>query len=135
MYSIVKNGEKIIVSLYVDDICIAGSSLVSIEWLKSELSHKFRITDLGDLNYILKLEVERDRVNRKTMITQTKYINDILKKYHSDDVSTDPIYTPEDPTIQLVPGEKLSEKDMKLNVKVFDYRGVVGSFSGYRGCG
>ncbi|OWZ00190.1 Gag-pol Polyprotein [Phytophthora megakarya] len=42
------------------------------------------IVDLGDIHYILKMEVRRNRVEKTTSISQHQYILELLKKYKID---------------------------------------------------
>ena len=37
--------------------------------------------DLGDVNYLLKMEIKRDINNKITTISQKKYVDDLLRKY------------------------------------------------------
>ena len=54
-----ENGEIVIIGIYVDDIVIAGSSMEYINKIKRSLMDRFVITDLGDVNYLLKMEFKR----------------------------------------------------------------------------
>ena len=55
----------LVISLYVDDMLfiIKGKGLIAE--LKSQLSVKFEMKDLGAARYILGMEIIRDRKNRK----------------------------------------------------------------------
>jgi hypothetical protein len=53
--------HTLIVCVYVDDLTIADSHLSSINDLKAKLSAKFTMKDLGELHYLLKMEIQRDR--------------------------------------------------------------------------
>ena len=46
--------------LYVDDILLVGSDKEIIHDLKTHLSSKFDVKDLGAANYILRMEIKRD---------------------------------------------------------------------------
>ena len=73
--------DWIIVVVYVDDLTIMSKNLSMINELKKELSQRFQMKDLGDINYILKMEVTRNHNNKTLQISQRKYIKDLLKKY------------------------------------------------------
>jgi hypothetical protein len=47
--------------VYVDDIILAGTSLVEIDRIKLILDNHFKIKDLGTLKYFLGLEVAQSR--------------------------------------------------------------------------
>lgn len=55
----------------VDDILLAGDDLDEVTSLKIYLDDKFKIKDLGDIHYFLKLEVSRS--SRGFLINQHKY--------------------------------------------------------------
>lgn len=53
-----KNGvEKLVVTLYVDDWLIIGTSSDVIEDFKSQMKVRFKMSDLGKLCYYLGMEV------------------------------------------------------------------------------
>jgi len=50
--------------LYVDDMLLVGSDKEIIQDLKTQLSSKFNMKDLGAANYILGMEIKIDQANR-----------------------------------------------------------------------
>lgn len=52
-----ENGERLLLSVYVDDIIYTSSSEVLINQFKAEMMTTFDMSDLGELNYFLGLEV------------------------------------------------------------------------------
>ena len=51
--------------LYVDDMLLVGNDKEIIQDLKTQLSSKFDMKDLGAANYILGMEIKRDWEKRK----------------------------------------------------------------------
>lgn len=51
--------------LYVDDMLLVGNEKEIIQDLKTRLSSKFDMKDFGAANYILGMEIKRDRAKRK----------------------------------------------------------------------
>ena len=51
--------------LHVDDMLLFGNDKEIIQDLKTQLSSKFDMKDLGATNYILGMEIKRDREKRK----------------------------------------------------------------------
>ena len=51
--------------LYVDDMLLIGNDKEIIRYLKTQLSFEFNMKDLGAKNYILGMEIKRDRAMRK----------------------------------------------------------------------
>ncbi|OWY93553.1 Gag-pol Polyprotein [Phytophthora megakarya] len=59
-----------------------------INKLKAELSNRFRMKDLGDIHYILKMEVRRNREQRVMTISQRKYIAEFDHQRTGDDTTS-----------------------------------------------
>eukprot|EP00253_Pinus_taeda_P032183 PITA_32183 len=53
--------------------------------LKTQLSSKFDMKDLGAANYILGMEIKRDREKRKLWLNQRKYAETILQRFNMQD--------------------------------------------------
>lgn len=55
------NKMLVILSLYVDDILLGGNNLEYLKTIKSWLSKSFDMKDMGDADYILGVNNQRDR--------------------------------------------------------------------------
>jgi len=82
----------LIVLLWVDDLIIAGNNLTEISKFKAAISKRFEMKDLGELTWILGMEVRRDRTQGVLEITQKAYIDQMLKRYRMSDCK--PVSTP-----------------------------------------
>ena len=71
--------------LYVDDMLLVGNDKKVIQDLKTQLSSKFDMKYLGVVNYILGMEIKRDREKRKLWLNQRKYVKTILKRFNMQD--------------------------------------------------
>ena len=71
-----KEGNICLISLYVDDLIITGGSYQLIIDIKSHMSQEFEMKDLGDLHDCLGISFWREF--GKTLITQCKYVREIL---------------------------------------------------------
>ena len=69
-----------LISVYVDDLIIIGNACKLIEEIKNQLSWVFEMKVLGELHCCLGLEVWRE--SSKTLITQRKYIMEIIKRFN-----------------------------------------------------
>ena len=56
-----RDGQLIMIILYVNDMLIAGHSKKDIVDLKQKLACQFDMKDLGDAHHILGMRVTRDR--------------------------------------------------------------------------
>ncbi|OWZ05093.1 polyprotein [Phytophthora megakarya] len=98
-------------AVYVDDLAIISRNMRLINKLKAELSNRFKIKVLGDIHYILKTEVRRNR--EQELITKYKLVNSA------------PVMTSQVPGLTLEPGTKVSAE--QIAAQPYDYRGNVGS--------
>jgi hypothetical protein len=67
--------------LYVDDMLLTGNNKEIIQDVKTQLSSKFDMRDHGAANFILVMEIKRDREKRKLWLNQRKYFETILKRF------------------------------------------------------
>ena len=122
MYISQIGGEYCILTIYVDDILIAGPDKKFLARIKKQLMDKFTMSDLGEVSLILGMKITRDRVNKKLSISQTDYTLSILERFGMKDCN--PVSTPntggELPLDQ--PEEALLDDD---GIKV--YQSLVGS--------
>jgi hypothetical protein len=82
VYSKQVGNHFIYVVLYVDDMLLVGNNMDVIKEVKSQLSSKFDMKDLGAANFILGMEIKRDRANRKLWLNQRKYVETILQRFN-----------------------------------------------------
>jgi len=80
----------LIVVLYVDDITIMGSSLEDVRQLKQNLSSRYEMTDLGEIQSYLGMRIFRDRSQRRIQIDQSGYIKDVLDRFKMADANPHP---------------------------------------------
>jgi len=105
-----------ILLVYVDDIILAGDSLIEIAFIKNVLNQAFKIKDLGTLKYFLGLEVAHSQSG--ISLCQRKYCLDLL--HDSGLLGSKPVTTPSDPSI------KLHNDSSPLFTDVYAYRRLVG---------
>ncbi|KAJ9539037.1 hypothetical protein OSB04_031770 [Centaurea solstitialis] len=71
--------------LYVDDILLIGNDVPTLQSVKSWLSKCFQMKDLGEAAYILGIKIYRNRSKRLIGVSQSTYIDKILKKFRMDE--------------------------------------------------
>ena len=78
------DGRRILLSLYVDDTIVAYDRKDSSVWLadKAKLAARYAIKDLGACNWILNMEVKRDRAARSLTLSQEAYVRRMLDAFH-----------------------------------------------------
>ena len=67
--------------LYVDDILLIGNDVSVLQSVKTWLSKNFSMKDLGDVTYILGIKIYRDRSKRLLDLSQSTYIDKMLKRF------------------------------------------------------
>ncbi|GJT77865.1 zinc finger, CCHC-type containing protein [Tanacetum coccineum] len=74
-----------IICLYVDDMLIFGTDQNQVDKTKKFLSSKFSMKVMGEADVILGIKIKSE--NKGIVITQTLYIEKILKKFNREDCS------------------------------------------------
>jgi len=77
--------DFVILSLYVDDILLAGNSLTFVKAIKSWLSLNFEMKDMGEAKFILGVKIHRDRSKNLITLSQESYIEKILERFRMRD--------------------------------------------------
>jgi hypothetical protein len=62
--------------LYVDDMLLIGNNKEIIQDVKTQLSSKFDMKDIDASNFILDMEIKRDKKKRKLWLNQRKICRD-----------------------------------------------------------
>ncbi|XP_071705143.1 uncharacterized mitochondrial protein AtMg00810-like [Rutidosis leptorrhynchoides] len=111
-----KEGRRIILVVYVDDIIITGDDSSGVVELKRFLQSQFQITDLGRLRYFLGIEVSRSP--QGILLSQRKYVLDMLSECGL--LGCKPVESPMLATTKLLPKDGNPLKDPER------YRRLVG---------
>ena len=69
--------------LYVDDILLIGNDIEFLS-IKGYLNKSFSMKDLGEAAYILAIKIYRDRSRRLIGLSQSTYLDKVLKKFKMD---------------------------------------------------
>jgi hypothetical protein len=91
--------KKLIIGVYVDDMVILSKSIDFISEFKLQIGKQFKIKDLGEIKWILNIEVTRDRKNRFLSLGQTQYIKDMVKEFNLSHANSLPV--PGTPSVKL----------------------------------
>ncbi|KAJ9544508.1 hypothetical protein OSB04_024215 [Centaurea solstitialis] len=71
--------------LYVDYIILIGNDVPTLQSVKTWLSKCFQMKDLGETAYILGIKIYRNRSRRLIGLSQSTYIEKILKRFRMDE--------------------------------------------------
>jgi len=92
VYHLREGDDSLFAILYVDDITILGNSISRINSLKESLASRYEMTDMGEIQSYLGVNITRDHANCTMEINQTDYIQQVVERFGMRDVN--PVYTP-----------------------------------------
>ena len=104
----------VILGVCVDDIIPVSNNPVLLKTEKDALCERFEMVDQGEIHYILGMSIKRDRECRTLTISQTNYVEKVLRKFGMENCK--PVST------LLEPGRKfqqLSQGDEPFNVQTY----------------
>src|SRR5512140_1053385 len=84
VYKKVSGSSVAFLILYVDDILLMGNDIELLDSIKAYLNKSFSMKDLGEAAYILGIKIYRDRSRRLIGLSQSTYLDKILKKFNMD---------------------------------------------------
>ena len=113
--------------MHVDDCTIAASTARLVEDLKAGLSHHVKVTDLGELHWMLGIQIRCDHEARTISISQHSYIDSILRRYHFTDVK--PLSTPMDTQVRLTSEQAPSTPSKFTAMRDMPYCEAVGTLN------
>eukprot|EP00253_Pinus_taeda_P005006 PITA_05006 len=93
--------------------------------LKTQLSSKFDMKDLGAANYILGMEIKRDRAKRKLWLNQRKYVETILQRFNMQD--SKPVKVPIPIGVKLSVEQCPKTQEEEEDMSHLPYASAVGS--------
>ena len=72
----------VILSIHVDDILIFANDVVMLGDEKKAIGMKFKVEDLAEVSHILGMLIKRDQNSRTLTISQSKYLEGVLKRFN-----------------------------------------------------
>jgi hypothetical protein len=114
------------IALYVDDLLIFSDCMKRLTSVKTELSRRFEMTDLGDTQFILGIQVTRDRTNRTISLSQSDYVRRLLERYGYTNCKTS--FTPMEHGLQLTKADcPIPTPSHQMTLNGHAYSSVVGA--------
>ena len=93
----------------MDDILLIGNNIEMLESVKEYLNKSFSMKDLGEAAFILGIKIYRDRSRRLIGLSQSTYLDKILKKFKMDQSKKG--------FLPVLPGVKLSKTQCQVTVE------------------
>lgn len=90
LYSCRRNGNLVVLGLYVDDVIIVGEDDADSDWVMHQLAQKFDIKDMGDATKCLGICIERN--DSGIFLHQRDTIEEVLVNFEMD--MSKPVHTP-----------------------------------------
>ena len=85
VYKKVSGSAIVFLVLYVDDILLIGNDIPTLQSVKSWFGKCFSMKDLGEATYIVGINIYRDRSQRLLGLSQSWYIDKVLKRFSMQD--------------------------------------------------
>ena len=82
LYKKSSGSSVVFLILYVDDILLIGNDVSMLNSVKESLNGKFSMKYLGEVVYILGIKIYRDRSKRLLVLSQSTYIDKVLKWFN-----------------------------------------------------
>jgi transposase InsO family protein len=118
-------GEIVIIAAAVDDLTITGDPEAAVFKAKDDLNKSFKMKDLGELSWLLNMEVKRNKEKRTISFAQRSYIDLIIKRFHLQDAS--PVTIPMNPHTLLKKSQQPRTQREKNKMHNVPYREAIGS--------
>ncbi|TYK00851.1 gag/pol protein [Cucumis melo var. makuwa] len=81
VYKRIINSTVAFLVMYVDDILLIGNDVGHLTDIKKWLATQFQLKDLGNAQYVLGIQIVRNRKNKTLAMSQTSYIDKMLSRY------------------------------------------------------
>ena len=125
IYKKVSGSSIAFLILYVDDILLIGNDIEFLDSIKGYLNKSFSMKDLCEAAYILGIKIYRDRSRRLIGLSQSTYLDKVLKKFKMDQSKKG--------FLPVLQGVKLSQTQCpttaedREKMKVIPYASAIGS--------
>jgi hypothetical protein len=77
--------KGVIIAIYVDGLLITRKDRKEIDALKKALNHRFKISNLGLVNFYLGMTITQDQINRTLRLSQQAYLAKVLRDFGIED--------------------------------------------------
>ena len=111
LYKITRGGDKLILCVYVDDLCFASSSDAFRKIILDEISASFKLKDTGNLTWMLNTNINQNLAAGSVSISQKIYIDDATATFFPEGIpkTSERVMPTDEALVNLAP---LSEGEM-----------------------
>ena len=119
-----KNGHIKIIAIHVDNSMLVRDTKETMTEIKVELSSKYKMADLGEIHWLLRIKIECNMEACILALLQAAYIETLLRHFHMEDALL--------VTTLLEPGLALSKLQCpatdkeKVRMRDVPYRELIG---------
>src|SRR5258706_451728 len=125
VYSYRLENTFVILAVHVDDMLIISNSKSGLSKMKLDLSRHFKVKDLGEVKFLLGIEVICDRKSGTIKLLQQAYINQLLKRFNLQDVKASA--TPLSTSTQLTQNDCPTTKEEINDMANVPYASLIGA--------
>ena len=137
LYIYQQGHDELYVLSWVDDLIILYSSKDILDRFIAAMGKKLPLDDKGELEWVLRMVISRDRKTKRLWVSQTHYIDKLLDKYSGWGNLTKTFESPMDDAKDLTPDDSPvfgSEEYQAMADKRGVYMSVVGSLLWLSAC-
>ena len=125
MYLYQSKGVFTILAVHIDNMLITSNSTQKLIELKDRLAEHFRIKDLGEVNFLLGIEVTYNRKAGMIELLQQAYIEQLLKRFNLQDAR--PTTTPLSSGVWLTQDNCPSTNEGREDMTNILYASLIGA--------
>ena len=125
VYKKVSGSAIVFLVLYVDEILLIGNDIPTLQSVKSWLGKCFSMKDLGEAAYILGIKIYRDRSQKLLSLSQSGYIDKVLKRFSMQDSKRG--FLPMSHDIKLSKSQCPTTKDERERMDKIPYASAISS--------
>ena len=125
VYKKISGSAVVFLVLYVDDILLIGNDVPTLQNVKAWLGKCFSMKDLGEAAYILGIKIYRDRSKKLIGLSQSTYIDKVLKRFSMQDSKRG--FLPMGHGISLCKSQCPKTQDERDRMQKIPYASAMGS--------
>ena len=117
--------DRVILSVYVDDLLIVSKNLKNVEAVKGQLGKEFDMVDFGEAGSILGIQITRNLEEGWLELDQRRYISVVLDRFGMSDCKG--VVTPLEPNVKYSKKQEATTEVEVKTMEVTPYREAIGS--------